>query len=63
AILLPTVMVYKVRYTDFTINTQDTAAAYQVLGGSKALFLAGSIGVFIIAIQILISVGLLPSLG
>ncbi|UPR37076.1 amino acid permease [Vibrio cyclitrophicus] len=63
AILLPTVMVYKVRYTDFSVKPQSAEASYQVLGGSKALFLAGSIGVFIIAIQILISVGLLPSLG
>ncbi|MCG9690737.1 aromatic amino acid transporter [Vibrio sp. Isolate22] len=63
AILLPTVMVYKVRYTDFTIATNGSQSNYQVLGGSKALFLAGSVGVFIIAIQILISVGLLPSLG
>ncbi|MEZ8638993.1 aromatic amino acid transport family protein [Vibrio splendidus] len=63
AILLPTVMVYKIRYTDFSIEPQGTEATYQVLGGSKALFLVGSVGVFIIAIQILISVGLLPSLG
>ncbi|MEZ8617218.1 aromatic amino acid transport family protein [Vibrio splendidus] len=63
AILLPTVMVYKIRYTDFSVEPQGTEATYQVLGGSKALFLVGSVGVFIIAIQILISVGLLPSLG
>ncbi|MEZ8066279.1 aromatic amino acid transport family protein [Vibrio sp. FF145] len=63
AILLPTVMVYKVRYTDLLIKPHATESTYQVLGGSKALFLAGSVGVFIIAIQILISVGLLPSLG
>ncbi|MEZ9658131.1 MULTISPECIES: aromatic amino acid transport family protein [unclassified Vibrio] len=63
AILLPTVMVYKVRYTDFSVKPQSSEASYQVLGGSKALFLAGSVGVFIIAIQVLISVGLLPSLG
>ncbi|TKF76925.1 tyrosine transporter TyrP [Vibrio kanaloae] len=63
AILLPTVMVYKVRYTNFLAKPQGTEATYQVLGGSKALFLAGSVGVFIIATQILISVGLLPSLG
>jgi tyrosine-specific transport protein len=56
-------MVYKVRYTDFTIATNGSQSNYQVLGGSKALFLAGGVGVFIIAIQILISVGLLPSLG
>ncbi|WP_086967981.1 aromatic amino acid transport family protein [Vibrio coralliirubri] len=62
AILLPTVMVYKVRYTDFSVKPQSSEASYQVLGGSKALFLAGSVGVFIIAIQVLISVGLLPSL-
>ncbi|NAZ97842.1 aromatic amino acid transport family protein [Vibrio toranzoniae] len=63
AILLPTVMVYKVRYTNFSAKPQGTEATYQVLGGSKALFLAGSVGVFIIATQILISMGLLPSLG
>ncbi|MCZ4309957.1 aromatic amino acid transport family protein [Vibrio atlanticus] len=63
AILLPTVMVYKVRYTDLLVKPHATESTYQVLGGSKALFLAGSVGVFIIAIQILISVGLLPSLG
>ncbi|CDT79691.1 Tyrosine-specific transport protein [Vibrio coralliirubri] len=63
AILLPTVMVYKVRYTDLSVKPQSAEASYQVLGGSKALFLAGSVGVFIIAIQVLISVGLLPSLG
>ena len=63
AILLPTVMVYKVRYTDFSVKPQAPEATYQVLGGSKALFLAGSVGVFIIAVQVLISVGLLPSLG
>ncbi|WKY59494.1 aromatic amino acid transporter [Vibrio sp. SNU_ST1] len=63
AILLPTVMVYKVRYTGLLIKPHATESTYQVLGGSKALFLAGSVGVFIIAIQILISVGLLPSLG
>ncbi|MFA0299264.1 aromatic amino acid transport family protein, partial [Vibrio sp. 10N.222.46.A3] len=59
AILLPTVMVYKVRYTDLLVKPHATESTYQVLGGSKALFLAGSVGVFIIAIQILISVGLL----
>ena len=63
AILLPTVMVYKVRYTDLLVKPHATESTYQVLGGSKALFLAGSVGVFIIAVQILISVGLLPSLG
>ena len=63
AILLPTVMVYKVRYTGFTVATNGSQSNYQVLGGSKALFLAGGVGVFIIAIQILISLGLLPSLG
>ncbi|MEZ8188506.1 aromatic amino acid transport family protein [Vibrio sp. 1F279] len=63
AILLPTVMVYKVRYTDLLVKPHATESTYQVLGGSKALFLAGSVGVFIIAIQILISVGLLPSLS
>ncbi|WP_215405699.1 aromatic amino acid transport family protein [Vibrio gigantis] len=63
AILLPTVMVYKVRYTDFSVKSHRTEATYQVVGGSKTLFLAGSVGAFIIVIQILISVGLLPSLG
>lgn len=63
AILLPTVMVYRVRYTGFTVAANGSQSNYQVLGGSKALFLAGGVGVFIIAIQILISVGLLPSLG
>jgi tyrosine-specific transport protein len=63
AILLPTVMVYKVRFTQQPSTQDSSTVAYQVAGGKLALITAGTVGMIIIAIQIMISGGLLPSLG
>jgi len=80
AILLPTVMVYKVRTQDgkreqlrTTQNTNNAAlnaqalsgqqVAYQVAGGTQSLIIVGMVGVLIISVQILISIGFLPALG
>ena len=63
AILLPTVMVYKVRFKQEQPSANGSAIAYQVAGGKLSLLMAGMVGMIIIAIQILISGGLLPSLG
>lgn len=58
AIFLPVVMVYTVRK-----QSRHTAQPYQVKGGSAALIISAIIGVIIVAVQILITLGLLPSLG
>ncbi|WP_261904295.1 aromatic amino acid transport family protein [Vibrio fortis] len=63
AILLPTIMVYKVRFTQEQKSPGSTSVVYQVAGGKLALFMAGTVGIIIIAIQMMISGGLLPSLG
>lgn len=63
AILLPTIMVYKVRFTQEQQSPGSTSVVYQVAGGKLALFMAGTVGIIIIAIQMMISGGLLPSLG
>lgn len=56
AIFLPLFMVTKVR-------RQGTTGHYQVMGGTPALFITGIIGVFIIGVQLMITVGILPALG
>ncbi|WP_172564415.1 aromatic amino acid transport family protein [Vibrio navarrensis] len=56
AIFLPVVMVNKVR-------KQNPQRAYRVAGGQVSLLLTGGVGVLIVAAQILISFGVLPSLG
>ena len=63
AVLLPALMVYKVRTQPFETHNIDDQAAYQVRGGHQALFLTGGIGILIIGCQVLISMGLIPSLG
>lgn len=79
AILLPTIMVYKVRNKPDTLamatsqnsptldsktdGNPHTQSLYQVRGGSKSLIMAGGIGVLIIGFQLMITFGLLPSLG
>lgn len=56
AIFLPVAMVNKVR-------KQNPQRAYRVAGGQVSLLLTSGVGVLIVAAQILISIGLLPSLG
>lgn len=56
AILLPLVMVVRVRQT-------ATANHYQVGGGNVALVATGVVGIVIIGSQLLITAGVLPSLG
>lgn len=56
AIFLPVAMVNKVR-------KQNPQRAYRVAGGQVSLLLTGGVGVLIVAAQILISFGVLPSLG
>ncbi|KJR24873.1 tyrosine transporter TyrP [Vibrio navarrensis] len=56
AIFLPVAMVNKVR-------KQSPQRAYRVVGGQVSLMLTGGVGVLIVAAQILISLGVLPSLG
>ncbi|MYM60365.1 amino acid permease [Vibrio sp. OCN044] len=57
AIFLPVLMVKKARVSQ---NNQDT---YQVIGGNLGLTISGSVGLVIITAQILITTGVLPSLG
>lgn len=63
AVLLPALMVYKVRTQSFEVHQINDQQAYQVRGGNQALFLTGGIGLLIIGCQVLISMGLIPSLG
>lgn len=56
AIFLPLLMVKKVRQ-------QAQADHYQVIGGTPALILCGFIGLFIIVVQFMITLGMLPALG
>lgn len=56
AIFLPVAMVNKVR-------KQSPQRAYRVAGGQVSLMLTSGVGVLIVAAQILISLGVLPSLG
>ena len=50
-------MVKKARVSQ---NNQET---YQVIGGNLGLIISGSVGLVIITAQILITTGVLPSLG
>ncbi|MBE3651070.1 tyrosine transporter TyrP [Vibrio navarrensis] len=56
AIFLPVAMVNKVR-------KQSPQRAYRVVGGQVSLLLTSGVGVLIVTAQILISLGVLPSLG
>ena len=56
AIFLPIMMVKKAR-------VEATTQHYQVLGGNPALIASSVIGVLIVGAQILITIGILPSLG
>lgn len=56
AIFLPIMMVKRAR-------VEATTQHYQVLGGNPALIASSVIGVLIVGAQILITVGILPSLG
>ncbi|EKO3499276.1 aromatic amino acid transport family protein [Vibrio fluvialis] len=57
AIFLPLVMVARVRRQ---ANNNDY---YQVMGGTPALAITGVVGILIVGAQLLIAVGVLPSLG
>lgn len=57
AIFLPLVMVARVRRQS---NNNDY---YQVMGGTPALAITGVVGILIVGAQLLITVGVLPSLG
>ncbi|ELI5733856.1 amino acid permease [Vibrio fluvialis] len=57
AIFLPLVMVARVRRQ---ANNNDY---YQVMGGTPALAFTGVVGILIVGAQLLITVGVLPSLG
>lgn len=57
AIFLPIMMVKKARVAE------DTHGGYQVFGGTAGLMISGTIGFVIIAAQLLITMGVLPSLG
>lgn len=57
AIFLPLVMVARVRRQE---NNNDY---YQVMGGTPALAITGVVGILIVGAQLLITVGVLPSLG
>ncbi|EKO3931864.1 aromatic amino acid transport family protein [Vibrio fluvialis] len=57
AIFLPLVMVARVRRQ---ANSNDY---YQVMGGTPALAITGVVGILIVGAQLLITVGVLPSLG
>ncbi|EPE2648845.1 aromatic amino acid transport family protein [Vibrio fluvialis] len=57
AIFLPLVMVARVRRQ---ANNNDY---YQVMGGTPALAITGVVGILIVCAQLLITVGVLPSLG
>jgi tyrosine-specific transport protein len=52
-----------VRFTQQPSTQDSSTVVYQVAGGKLALITAGTVGMVIIAIQIMISGGLLPSLG
>ncbi|MBN3495666.1 aromatic amino acid transport family protein [Vibrio neptunius] len=57
AIFLPIMMVKKARVAE------ETQGGYQVFGGTAGLMVSGTIGFVIIAAQLLITMGVLPSLG
>ncbi|MGY3689006.1 aromatic amino acid transport family protein [Vibrio coralliilyticus] len=57
AIFLPIMMVKKARVAE------DTQGGYQVFGGTAGLMISGTVGFVIIAAQLLITMGVLPSLG
>ncbi|MCM5509113.1 MULTISPECIES: aromatic amino acid transport family protein [unclassified Vibrio] len=57
AIFLPIMMVKKARVAE------DTQGGYQVFGGTTGLMISGTVGFVIIAAQLLITMGVLPSLG
>ena len=57
AIFLPIMMVKKARVAE------DTQGGYQVFGGTAGLMISGTVGFIIIAAQLLITMGVLPSLG
>ncbi|WP_281630496.1 aromatic amino acid transport family protein [Vibrio sp. St2] len=57
AIFLPIMMVKKARVSE------DTQGGYQVFGGTAGLMISGTVGFVIIAAQLLITMGVLPSLG
>ncbi|ERB63001.1 amino acid permease [Vibrio coralliilyticus OCN008] len=57
AIFLPIMMVKKARVAE------DTQGGYQVFGGTAGLMISGTVGFVIIAAQLLITMGILPSLG
>ena len=56
AIFLPIMMVRKVR-------VQAQEHHYQVIGGNPGLIVGTIVGVVIVSAQVLITVGVLPSLG
>ncbi|EKO3507898.1 amino acid permease [Vibrio fluvialis] len=57
AIFLPLVMVARVR------RQANNNNYYQVMGGTPALAITGVVGILIVGAQLLITVGVLPSLG
>ncbi|EEX31859.1 MULTISPECIES: aromatic amino acid transport family protein [Vibrio] len=57
AIFLPIMMVKKARVAE------ETQGGYQVFGGTAGLMISGTVGFVIIAAQLLITMGVLPSLG
>lgn len=57
AIFLPLVMVVRVR------RQANNNNYYQVMGGTPALAITGVVGILIVGAQLLITVGVLPSLG
>ncbi|KJY87415.1 tyrosine transporter TyrP [Vibrio neptunius] len=57
AIFLPIMMVKKARIAE------ETQGGYQVFGGTAGLMISGTVGFVIIAAQLLITMGVLPSLG
>ncbi|WFB50175.1 aromatic amino acid transporter [Vibrio coralliilyticus] len=57
AIFLPIMMVKKARVAE------ETQGGYQVFGGTAGLMISGTVGFIIIAAQLLITMGILPSLG
>ncbi|BEI25558.1 aromatic amino acid transporter [Vibrio fluvialis] len=57
AIFLPLVMVARVR------RQANNNEYYQVMGGTPALAITGVVGILIVGAQLLITVGVLPSLG
>ncbi|MBN3575870.1 aromatic amino acid transport family protein [Vibrio neptunius] len=57
AIFLPIMMVKRARIAE------ETQGGYQVFGGTAGLMISGTVGFVIIAAQLLITMGVLPSLG